>query len=616
MRRRLSRRAFLAGSASAAGLLAVGGWSASRARAIERALALAVQPTGTTLEAAIVLAAGVGYRTLQWGPGWPTMVRAELAAPVAQREDRRRALAAIAHLTDIHIVDAQSPGRVEFLDFLGDPFTAAARPHELLTTHVASSMVQRINEVGAGPITGRPFDAAVSTGDNVDNQQWNELGWFLGVLDGTGVDPNSGAAEGYEGIQDDVVVDPTYWHPEPGVVDDFKTVHGFPDYPGLLDAALVPFASSAIAMPWYSTYGNHDGLIQGNLPTSDAVDQLLLESRKILALQPGQSPIDFLADMFTSPATVVAELQGGLYPQRTVAADASRVSVKTHQWVQAHLDSPATPGPKGHGYTEEHLDLPALYYSFDLNPAVLGISLDTGGYNSGSIGEGQFTWLEHTLQSAHSRWFDTDGTEVRGGTTDRLVIVFSHFNPRSMNSPMTDPANPTERRVLGDEIVALFHRYPNMVAWVNGHHHVNEVTPMPDPSGRSGGFWDINTASHVDYPEHARLIEVVDNADGTLSIFSTMIEHAAGPTTSPDDTSVLGLAAISRELAANDPQTDLAVRLGQADDLNVELVLTAPFDLSTLETTPTTSTTTPATTTTTPVAESVNSPAVAPAFTG
>jgi metallophosphoesterase (TIGR03767 family) len=573
---------------------------------------LAVQPTGTTLEATIVVAAGIGYRTLRWGPGWPTMVRTELAAPRAQREDRRRGLAAVAHLTDIHIVDAQSPGRVEFLDFLGDPFTAAARPHELLTTHVASSMVRRINEVGVGPITGRPFDAAVSTGDNIDNQQWNELGWFLGVLDGTGVDPNSGAAEGYEGIQDDVVVDPTYWHPEPGVVDDFKTVRGFPDYPGLLEAALVPFATPAIAMPWYSTYGNHDGLIQGNLPTSDAVDQLLLESRKILALQPGQSTGDFLGDMFTSPATVLAELQGGLYPQRTVAADSTRISVKTPEWVQAHLDSPAAPGPKGHGYTEEHLDLPALYYSFDLTPAVLGISLDTGGYNSGSIGEGQFAWLEHTLQSAHARWFDTDGTEVRGGTTDRLVIVFSHFNPRSMNQPMTDPAHPDERRVLGDEIVALFHRYPNMVVWVNGHHHVNEVTPMPDPSGRSGGFWDINTASHVDYPEHARLIEVVDNADGTLSIFSTMIEHAAGPTTNADDTSVRGLASISRELAANDPQTDLALRLGQAEDLNVELALTAPFDLSTLDTTPTTSTTTTPTTAT----DQVNSPAVVPAFTG
>lgn len=181
-----------------------------------------------------------------------------------------------------------------------------------------------------------------------------------------------------------------------------------------------------------------------------------------------------------------------------------------------------------------------------------------------------------------------------------------------MTAPMTDPAHPGERRVLGDEVVALLHRYPNTIAWVNGHHHVNEVTPMPDPRGLGGGFWDINTASHIDYPEHARLIEVVDNADGTLSIFSTMIEHAAGPTTDPDDLSVLGLASISRELAANDPQSDLAARLGQPDDLNVELVLVAPFDLSTL------TTELPTTTTTSSRADDDGQlvPAVAPAFTG
>ena len=41
----------------------------------------------------------------------------------------------------------------------------------------------------------------------------------------------------------------------------------------------------------------------------------------------------------------------------------------------------------------------------------------------------------------------------------------------------------------------------------------------------------------------------------------------------------VGLAAISRELSANDPQSDLSGRRDQTKDLNVELVLTAPFDL-------------------------------------
>jgi metallophosphoesterase (TIGR03767 family) len=212
-------------------------------------------------------------------------------------------------------------------------------------------------------------------------------------------------------------------------------------------------------------------------------------------------------------------------------------------------------------------------------PGVLGISMDTGGYYAGSVGEHQMAWLEETLAGAHSGYFGADGGEVTTGNDDQLVIVFSHFNHRSMDSVIVHPERPDERRALGDEVVALFHRFPNVIAWVNGHHHVNEVQPKPDPSGRGGGFWDINTASHIDHPQHARLIEVVDNDDGTISIFCTMIDHAAPVAADYDDRSMLGLASISRELAANDPQANGVARLGTEQDLNVELVIAAPFDL-------------------------------------
>jgi hypothetical protein len=71
-----------------------------------------------------------------------------------------------------------------------------------------------------------------------------------------------------------------------------------------------------------------------------------------------------------------------------------------------------------------------------------------------------------------------------------------------------------------------------------------------------GGFWEINTASHVDWPQQSRIVEVVDNGDRTLSIFGTILDHAA-PTAWPVNPSApLELAALSRELAANDPQRD------------------------------------------------------------
>jgi metallophosphoesterase (TIGR03767 family) len=578
----MSRRAFLRGTAASAALAGIAGWSPSvwtpaRARALRATLATSVNPAGTTLAETIVRAASTGYSGLTYGPGWPTVVRTELATPRSDRADRRVPLASIVHLTDVHLIDAQSPGRVEFLDPLDDPFTAAFRPQETLTAQVQSSMVQRINALGAGPVTGRPFDCAVSTGDNIDNQQWNELQWFLTVLDGGLVHPNSGAPGVYEGVQDATWGDPRYWHPEPGASDIWRTDHGFGDYPGLLAAAITPFSTPALSIPWYSTYGNHDGLIQGNLPTSSALDDLLTSQFKITDLKPGQSVPEFLVAMFTDAATIRDEVFAGAYPHRVVTPDPDRRTVKTREWVQAHLDSPPIPGPAGHGYTPDHLALPALYYEFQIAPGVLGISMDTGGYNSGTIGQVQLDWIEQTLQRAHSRYFDSAGNLVRTGNSDQLVILFSHFNMRTMQQSLTDPNNPTERRYTGDELVSVLHRYPNIVAWVNGHHHVNQIEPIPDPTGRTQGFWDINTCSHVDWPSMARIIELVDNNDGTLSLFCTMIEHAAPAETDPNDLSVLGLAAISRELAANDFQSDLAWRLGRAIDLNVELVIPAPY---------------------------------------
>lgn len=604
----LSRRAFLSGAAAGGLLLGGSGlWTPARARVLRSQLRAIADPSGTTLASAIARSAGAGYRTLVEGPGWPTLVRAELAPADPGRADRREALAAIVHLTDIHLIDAQSPGRVEFLDRFGSPLTAAFRAQEALTAHVGSSMVQRIRSLSGAPITGRAFDCAVSTGDNIDNQQLNEAQWFLTMLDGGTLTVDSGMLGTYEGVQDGVSVDPYYWHPEPGILDDPKTTGGFPERPGMLAAAIAPFTTPSVGMPWYSTYGNHDGLVQGNLPRNAIVDQLLTGDRKILDLKAGQSASNFIGTMFVDPATLVSELEAGTYPWRPVTADAGRRTLTGRQWVQLHLDSPAVPGPVGHGYTEDHLELPAIYYDFPIAPGVLGISMDTGGYNSGSIGKTQLDWIVARLIAAHSSYWDSSGQLVRTTSTDQRIILFSHYGPGSMNQPMTDPDNPDEVRYLGDEVLAVLRRFPNVIAWVNGHHHQNRVTPMADPSGRTQGFWDINTASHVDWPQQARLVEVADNRDGTLSIFCTMLEHLADAVPAEQGTGVLDLASLSRELCANDSHSGGDGALGADVDLNVELLLADPLQRQL-----------PPTTTSTTVPAAPPAPAVTgtPAYTG
>jgi hypothetical protein len=104
-----------------------------------------------------------------------------------------------------------------------------------------------------------------------------------------------------------------------------------------------------------------------------------------------------------------------------------------------------------------------------------------------------------------------------------------------------------------------------VLAWINGHSHKNDITAH-------GSFWEISTASHTDFPQLARVIELVDNHDGTLSLFTTLVESGAPHRTDFADLSQTGLASLYRELAFNAPdsRTDLS---GAPHDRNTELLL-------------------------------------------
>ena len=115
----LSRRAVLGAAGAAAGL-AVG------AGAIDPAEARRSGPDGrgTTLEQTLLKGdkGKHGYRKIVVGPGEPHLVRDDLMKGVRRPgKARRRGILAMGQLTDMHLMDAQSPARVEFLDRLDDP---------------------------------------------------------------------------------------------------------------------------------------------------------------------------------------------------------------------------------------------------------------------------------------------------------------------------------------------------------------------------------------------------------------------------------------------------------------------------------------------------------------
>jgi hypothetical protein len=144
-----------------------------------------------------------------------------------------------------------------------------------------------------------------------------------------------------------------------------------------------------------------------------------------------------------------------------------------------------------------------------------------------------------------------------------------------MSNPLVGTGGDTEPRVQGDEVATLLLASPQVIAFVNGHSHTNQIWAHTRTTGR-GGFWEINTASHIDWPQQSRLIEIVDNADGTLSIFTTMVDHAGPASYGGLLDGPKRLAGLARELAANDWHERTNDRRGDLGARNVELLVADP----------------------------------------
>jgi metallophosphoesterase (TIGR03767 family) len=486
------------------------------------------------------------------------VLRQDLALAHRGREDRREGLATVVQVSDLHITDVQNPMRFEYIDRISK---TAHRPQELLGVHGTAALVQRINSLPGGPATGRPVDAVMSTGDNTDNQSGNELEWLLTLLAGGTVVPDSGEVGAFEGVVTSGLAE--YWQPETTERDRYKDL-GFPTVPGLVAAVTRPFETPGLNVPWLLTMGNHDVVANGMLENRAYVEEWSGGERKIFSAR-GDLPLLLAARLATVKAgDDVGELIRGIASSgttRTVRADERRLPYSGAEYVRLlHQERFTGAGPVGHGYS---LDAGSanLYYSHELAPEVVAISLDStnqAGGIDGSIGSTQWSWLMRELE------------RVR----DKYVLIFTHHPSDAMGNLASDPRTPSDGRHSGAQLLHLLHRYSNVLAWVNGHSHRNRITAHPAVDPRRS-FWEINSVSHIDAPQQARTIEVARNGDGTVSLFTTMIDADSPLEAAYDDLSLSGLASLYRELGYNDPA--FRDRRGLNWDRNTELILADPL---------------------------------------
>ncbi|MCB9685573.1 MAG: hypothetical protein H6735_11075 [Alphaproteobacteria bacterium] len=435
---------------------------------------------------------GLGGAVL--APGEPRTLRDELVPGWTPPSAGRRSLWMVFHETDAQIADTESPTRLATTD-LPSATEAAARAQELFAIHALDALIRRANQLSAFA----PVDFGLATGDDADNNQRNELRWFMAVWDGVPVRPDAGT--------DDTQLDAACLDP----IELFEPV--------------------GADFPWYAVAGNHDVLIQGNFGNDGFADDALGEAAfggtRDLSLPGG--PLAFVTD-----------------------ADPERVVMDRADIAATFLEGPATPGPPGHGFTEQDVRDGSIVWSVlpvDGVPVrLIAVDANPDGLSGGELSIAERDgWLIPQLEAATA--------------AGELIVLTSHY-------ALGDLSMEGGGR-LGDLLVA----YPNVVLVLAGHTHEHRIRAFGTPDDPSA-FWQIETSSTVDWPGQGRMVEVVDNGDGTLSVLTTTFDYPTPPGS---------LAERAAELMRIDWQTGWRTDdgVGRVEDRNTELVQRLPAGFST-----------------------------------
>lgn len=482
-----------------------------------------------------------------------------------QREDLAAASAGVGgqlllrfvQMSDEHIMDedGQAVNGGSFLDPLHPAVDSAMRFQDEYTDEVLNRMIATVN----GCHAEQPVELVVATGDNTDLGTVAEVRRFIDNLDGSfdRMSAFEGACRAAlplateeitqaactrfsgRGVADTQTPDPDVENlllqpiatrmllqaqdteravltgrASDGSTDPARqTANRAPGLPQALrcETGTPGCANERLAVPYYVAFGNHDGYIRGTL-----------------AAEPGLQE---------------ASLSTGRHYLR-----------EQHEFIDEFFATSATPGPVGHGF--DRVDAARMgdadgrndgYYAFDAGkgarfrmivmntiidgtdervPEPMREAKNPFALDSGWVDPAQFDWIKAELAGAAAR--------------RQLVLVFSHHPDLSFAEFATFSAGAP----LGISAAALdaeLASYPNVVAWVAGHTHRHRIRAfkVTDGAGSNGavtapvackgpgacaGFWQIETASLIDFPQEARLLEI--HAQGTTGVIrSAVLQH-------------------------------------------------------------------------------------------
>ncbi len=398
-------------------------------------------------------------------------------------------------ITDIHLTDKESPTQAIYLGYKGDVISAYSGIM-LSTTQVLDATIQTANALHKL----NPFDFGISLGDDCNSSQYNELRWFIDVLDGKKINPDSGK-------KDDPIAGP---------LNDYQDEY--------------QSAGLDKNIPWYQAIGNHDHNWMGIYPPNDYLKKSYV----------GDSIIKMGKNIFTQAAINERTIYVGVFDGNTIygdvvgigpvsstkpvliPADKNRRSLSSIEWTNEFFNTSSK--PIGHGFNkadaakgfacytfEPKADLPIKVIVLDDTQKDGDPSTDIHGHCF--LDSDRYNWLVKELD--------------KGQAEGKLMIIAAHV-PVGISDPDPEMGMATNSVTTEANLIAKLNTYPNLILWVAGHRHLNTVTALksPDPAHPELGFWEVETSSLREFPQQFRTFEIARNSDNTVSIFATDVDPA------------------------------------------------------------------------------------------